>query len=88
VIERGFFFLEAFAITTWVRKRANQFIVFFKNSLPCIDPRAKDFSNVVTLFNVLTSGQFSAAFANIEIAAGAAHDVDALSCPEFGLNSK
>jgi hypothetical protein len=37
---------------------------------------------------VVTSGEFSAAFANIQIVAGAAHDVDVLSCPEFGLNSK
>jgi hypothetical protein len=88
VIERGISALGAFDVTHWFNKCADKFVHSVKIPLARVGLREKNFANVMTPFHVVTSGQFSAAFAIIESAAGAAHDVDALSCPEFGLNSK
>jgi beta-glucosidase len=59
-----------------------------KIPLACFGLKETDFANVNVPFSVLTSEPFAAAFANIQIVAGAARDADALACPDVGANSK
>ncbi|MCX7175905.1 MAG: putative glycoside hydrolase [Proteobacteria bacterium] len=59
-----------------------------KIPLACFAVKGTDLANVDTPFNVQTAGQFSAAFADIKIVAGAAMDADALSCGDIGVAPK
>ncbi len=59
-----------------------------KIPLACFSGHGVDFTSVNVPFSVLTFQPFAAAFANIQIVAGAAHEGDALTCPDAGVNSK
>ncbi|WP_300122241.1 glycoside hydrolase family 3 N-terminal domain-containing protein [Rhodoferax sp.] len=58
-----------------------------KIPLACFGLKQVDFANVKVPFSVLTSQPFAAAFANIQIVAGATGDTDALSCADVGNES-
>jgi beta-glucosidase len=88
VVECGDSCRGEFDLSPWLKNWAVHTMHTVKIPLACFALKETDFANVETPFSVVTSGEFSAAFANIQIVAGAAHDVDVLSCPEFGLNSK
>ena len=49
----------------------------------CFQAQGADLAKVDTPFSVSSSGAFTAAFANIEIAGGAASEADAVRCDEL-----
>jgi len=51
--------------------------------LVCFQAKGVNLAKVDTPFSVTSSGAFTAAFANIEIAGGAAKEADAVQCGEF-----
>jgi len=56
-----------------------------KIPLACFSARGADLERVDVPFSVLTAKPFTAAFANVQIRAGAANDNDALKCAEFEI---
>ncbi|MGZ8982680.1 MAG: glycoside hydrolase family 3 protein [Methylotenera sp.] len=58
-----------------------------KIPLDCFSAQGANLERVDMPFSVLTDQPFGAAFANIQIRAGAAKDADALTCAEVGTSS-
>jgi beta-glucosidase len=51
--------------------------------LACFQAKGLDLAKVDTPFSVTSDGPFTAAFANIEIAGGAAKEADAVRCEDL-----